>query len=1012
MALSILPGDQKEESRNVGQADYDRKFNEIARLENDGTFNDIKNNYGNTADSAQENQNIEKARQQEAAGSNNESEFKNNYGSEASKQPLKFKGFMKKRGGIIGLIIGMVFGGGLFAGFFGSASMFANLASNLMERNDSSSTAMERRFLKAFGFATGDPICANNSKLTLSCKMGRISNAALKQLSKKGVVAVFDGVEYDGKRTGYPNRNPTHYIIVGADGKKGAPIEARNLTAELRKDPKLASKVLGVRGAFSMRMKAWSGNYMKKAFFSVFGLNKGRGNLDVKSEGNDKKERLANLQNKIKEKIPGIDKAKAAVDGVKSKVDKQIGKAKKGGIAYTASVAACIGVKAPSIIAGAVAAVQLAQVLPFVSNYILQPGSAQKAAGLEGQNSLSPEDMDVAASALTERTPNKDGDLKSALDSQILQQQLGVNSNKAAVAPNYTPGVSMLAAMASTRKYAKDTEPACNAIMSPAAMWSAFAVDSAVTVALSPTILGGIIKVAASFIISEVVAHVAGTVITDMAKGFITDLATNDAIPNAKGEELGDVLGISSAAFFSSGGQTHGLNGLSMSQLSDYAAIQKENEEFNRNMDIASLSPFDISSKYTFMGSIVRSIQNVAIANPTITGFISNMASLPFSGVKSVSALEQNTNNCSYANYFGLNAENEGDSPAINIAGLPCTGMTKEQSTMSTETAIELLQKEGWLDMAVEISPADTITELVGKGVIKPETPLMDYIDSCMNASSGDYFYNAASCIAPGTATSTNVEKFKQNNDAAGGAQADYTENADKDATDAEYSGSTGASTGILDQRSYQAMAVFLLDYQIIAGINGEDDIPSGSGNSNTTPPDLNIDDTKLYEPSDSMSCATGTTDAGVDDAYRGGVPFRVKLCALPNTVEPERGGPGLVNARASAVAFAMFEGLRTQLGVDKITLNDSFRTMAQQQEAKRIYGGQAATPGYSNHQSGYAFDINMGAANGGNSYSYRMDVNTSYPGNPVWEWLKANAEKYHYFQYSREGWHWSINGE
>jgi hypothetical protein len=59
----------------------------------------------------------------------------------------------------------------------------------------------------------------------------------------------------------------------------------------------------------------------------------------------------------------------------------------------------------------------------------------------------------------------------------------------------------------------------------------------------------------------------------------------------------------------------------------------------------------------------------------------------------------------------------------------------------------------------------------------------------------------------------------------------------------------------------------------------------------------------------------------------------------------------------------------------------------------------------------GYAFDINMGAANGGNGNSYRVNVNKSYPGNPVYEWLVANASKYHFKQLPSEGWHWSIDG-
>jgi hypothetical protein len=106
--------------------------------------------------------------------------------------------FAKKRGGIIGLISIFGIGGGILAGFFGPASMLISMTENFSLANDSSSTALERRFMMIFGNMTdekNDPICANNSK-SIKCKMGRISNKALKQLSKKNVVAVIDGTDY------------------------------------------------------------------------------------------------------------------------------------------------------------------------------------------------------------------------------------------------------------------------------------------------------------------------------------------------------------------------------------------------------------------------------------------------------------------------------------------------------------------------------------------------------------------------------------------------------------------------------------------------------------------------------------------------------------------------------------------------------------------------------------------------------------------------------------------------
>ncbi len=59
------------------------------------------------------------------------------------------------------------------------------------------------------------------------------------------------------------------------------------------------------------------------------------------------------------------------------------------------------------------------------------------------------------------------------------------------------------------------------------------------------------------------------------------------------------------------------------------------------------------------------------------------------------------------------------------------------------------------------------------------------------------------------------------------------------------------------------------------------------------------------------------------------------------------------------------------------------------------------AKPGTSQHEKGNAVDFgNMCYPNG-----------TSCPSNPRWQWLKANAAKYGYFQLKSEAWHWSTTG-
>jgi len=812
MALPTLPGDKKQEdSLNPGQQDYDRRFNDISKAEEQGTFSDIAGNYDKTADSSQEDKNINKLKERESEGDKEASGgWQNNTGSSKnSKIPFsgRAKVFLKKRGGIVGLILALGLGGGALTGFFGPASMLINLAENASLKNDSSSTALERRFMKIFGYSTqtSDPICANNTK-SIKCKMGKISNKALNQLSKKGVTPYFaDEVDNTNrKKTGYPSKNPTGYTIDLKDGSPPKNVPASELISYLVGDKKTAARVLGTGGAFNVRVSAWTGKHITQKLYSKFGLNRNGGLADGSGRKMSPAEKLADATKKLREKIPGSEKISGVVDGVKDKINNHLGKAKKGGTVYVSAVAGCIAVKAPGFIAAGVAAVQLAQVMPIGMDVVLSPGSKAKASGVDPENSISAEDVDSIGTLLTNKTPREsDGKMSSALDSPILQSSIGVNTAKPAVAKDYTPGFSILTNPVVQTAQAADKASAstCNVIMSPAAMYTAMAVDGAVTVALSSTIIGGLIKIVASLVVSEVVSTVASEIAGEQAKALVTDLAKNDKIEQAEGEAFGDVVGVSMASMFSAGGMARNLPVLKESQVAGFQTAQAENEAFQRDMDLATLSPFDTSSKYTFLGSIVNNAQlavmqsgaynssNLLSAIPGLMNF--SRASLS----TNTNAADFSTEYCGYAEEFGLSTTNPEDTPAINMAGLPCTGLTTTQMNMGTAEAVDLMLNEGWLDETKTIKDTASITDLVKSGYIKAETPLWDYIDSCSNPETGDYLFNAAGCTvstASGATTDPEIPTLK-------------------------------------NPRSLEAMAVFLLDYQQIQMINGTDEVDAES---------------------------------------------------------------------------------------------------------------------------------------------------------------------------------------
>ncbi|MES2630728.1 MAG: M15 family metallopeptidase [Patescibacteria group bacterium] len=999
MAQSTLPDSQKEDEADRIQKHYDESMgsgNITHGLDQLESFANDPANHDKQDATAQSLGNAEsqaggapKAGDDIRDDESSPGGWKNNYSSDGKRlddlnvpKLNKALSFAKKRGGILGLIAVLGVSGGLLAAFFGPATMLINLMENASITNDSSSTVLERRFLKVLGFSTKptDPICAQKPN-NLKCSKGRISNSALDKLAAKGVVPIFaDEVDTnERKKTGYPTKNPVAYQIGDT------PVQAANLEQHLRDNPKDAAKVLGRTGAFHLKVSNWGGKQITKNFYKRFALEKDGGIADGKNENLTSKERLAASLERLRADLPGTEDLGTAADGASKKVTDVLDKAKRGGTVYMLSVAGCVAVKAPSYIAAAVAAVQMAQVLPIGMDLVLSPGAKAKASGVETDYAMTESDMNAAGTIMTSTSPREsDGKMTSFTDSQILQSSIGVNKGKPAVSADYTPGYSILTnpAVIASRDMAEASEPACNIIMSPAAMWSAFAVDSAVTVIASSTIVGGVVKVLSALLIGEVAGQVAGKVVGEAARTAIGELAQNDKISKAQGEALGDVAGIAIMSFFSAGSAARHLPVMKMSQMAAYNDIKQENENFQRDMDIATLSPLDTSSRYTALGSVVHSMQTAVMTNGIYNGsfssILTSLARLPSLAFSSNAGAANYTDEyCGYAADFGLDAGS--DTPCITAAGTPGYGLTPEQDGMTTDEGFTEIEE--WLDEDKPLKDTASTDELLASGYIKADTPIADNMNACSDLSKGDYIYNAASCAVASDSEAQNTDQT--------------------------------AEVSPASQRELAAINVALIDYQDSQILNGNDVIADES--TTTSVAGATIDMDALFKDSTSIGCAPGTTEIRNDMGYNGGVEIPVKLCAMPNTYEtdPRKGGaPGTVNSVASGAAYAMFEEMRIFLKVDRIGLNDSFRTYAEQEEAKRVYGSGAADPGYSNHQLGAAFDINMGYINGGNSSSYSANVNTSYPGNPVWEWLNANAGKYGFKQLSWEGWHWSATGQ
>ncbi len=894
---------------------------------------------------------------------------------------------------IVGILTGLI---SIFSlGMISLQSLPINLLNNIFNSNDSIGHTAGTRQNKVINFLTGNSTDNHSagvcSSYKLKCsKSGRISNKALAKLAKNGVVAEFDGKAFDpnldSNKKGYPDKNPSHYSMTDdATGLKVI-VEAGKLDEFMSRPENrgFARKIFGVRGAFNMRINVAVGKLIKTKVFNPLGLTKKGGIVEKMTTKLNPKEAI----NKLVSKIPGVANIDKYMTKINTKLGPKIDTASKGFMAYTAAAIGCLTSMIPEIVTSSVAGVDLESGTKVAQDTLLSP--AAKAQSNVLHNEFNSAQSETIGEVLTTKVATENGEMKAAVDDPNLLYAAGISKSKPAVS-KYAPGYAGVnsPALSAGRTAGKAAKAGCAVVLSPAVAAAAIAADILIKAGSSATLVGfaGLIILDAILDVGAQAALTAG--IQASLSATVGALSNQNMISKASsglGQPLGAVIGVYGQSINSLSNAAFNPNSLTTDQLAESASIKLAYEEELRQDDIENLSPLDISSQYTFLGSLVYQAQKASM----LSGFYSNRnigtlfsGLLNFSNImlsnNTVSAATANSyeiERCSYAEEWGYGVDANGNKLAVGQDGIPCNGPTSAYDTMSTQEAMDILSREGFFDETKEIKDSDSLEDLMKSGYIKssyvetdPTKPgdnaLSLRLQECTNFSDGSYLAYGQGCISKGN------------------------EN--------------------ISSELASAISVFIVDFNMMQSINGEDvddnqelsaQTSAGGGAYDGTivgsgewavsaGHDGNIDKkSSAWAAWLSALGGNGNTNSSALKPIQG---IDYDICPQSNSLN-QNGGGNKFNPNAAASASALIQAYNAAHPGRYLTPGACFRSIQAQQLAYDRYlngGNLAAKPGSSNHGWGLAIDFRVSTQKGSAGSSINGFSSADYI------WLKNNSYKY-----------------
>ena len=249
-----MPTLQKNDNSRIDEH-YDDVFNNSKQLSDaeKSSFNDIVNNYDQTADSSNEDAAIERAKQASDVVDEQENgtsgSWMNNVTGRKSQGGGKFS--LKKSGGPVGIIISLVLGLAGTTSFFGGPGLLiVNLAEKINEKFNYQLTSMDIRTKSIINAKIKNATTGICSPVSIRCKFATFSDKEIANFKKAGIE-----IEVDSN-TAITGRNK-----ISSMSFEGKPIDPGSFTSQMKNNIRFNA---AVKQAFNPKFAGFTDKVFNK----------------------------------------------------------------------------------------------------------------------------------------------------------------------------------------------------------------------------------------------------------------------------------------------------------------------------------------------------------------------------------------------------------------------------------------------------------------------------------------------------------------------------------------------------------------------------------------------------------------------------------------------------------------------------------------------------------------------------------------------------------------------------